>query len=69
MNAEENYRASQEPQKTIQQKLHEQVFQKQQRRGRYVANGDSTEPPARGHFVAGDDNIESPEEAESFESW
>lgn len=68
MNAEENSQASQEPRETTQQELHEKVFQQQQRRGQYIANGDSTEPPARGHYVIGEDYIESPEKAGSSES-
>jgi len=68
MSTEEKPQVTEEPQKTAPEEPQEKVCEEQQRRGRYVVNSDSTEPPGRGQYVAGADNTESLEAIESIES-
>ncbi|MHC4243062.1 MAG: hypothetical protein ACYS3N_18665 [Planctomycetota bacterium] len=68
MSAEEKPQIPEEPQKTALEDPQEEVCKEQQRRGQYIAHGDSTKPPRRGEYVAGEDNTESSEGIESIDS-
>ncbi len=68
MSTEEKPQVPEEPQKTALEEPEEEVCEEQQRRGQYVANSDSIEPPGRGRYVIGADNTESLEAIESIES-
>jgi len=65
MSTEEKPQIPEKPQKTALEGFQEEVCEDQQRRGRYIANGDNTEPPRRGQYVARVDNTESPEGMDS----